>query len=175
MATTSPPQQRYDHRLRDLVQRTGNQTIATDLGVPRSTARGWLGAAGRGHSGGGRPHGVRTPAGDSEATATRREARGAAPVGARPVTHVRVQALRSTSAGRTSQAANPVRRGSGARVYPVASGAPVHVCIAESVSGLAPTAARPVRSTIGRPVLARQRLRTDLERLTRGSPRASAV
>jgi hypothetical protein len=35
-------QQRYDHRLRDLVQRTGDVTIATDLGIPRSTARGWL-------------------------------------------------------------------------------------------------------------------------------------
>ena len=45
MRTTSRPQQRYDHRLRDLVQRTGDLTIATDLGVPRSTARGWLGAA----------------------------------------------------------------------------------------------------------------------------------
>src|SRR4030095_14822186 len=41
------PQRRYDHRLRDLVQRTGDLTIATDLGVPRSTARGWLGAAPR--------------------------------------------------------------------------------------------------------------------------------
>jgi len=39
------PQQRYDHRLRDLVHRTGDVTIATDLGVPRSTARGWLGGA----------------------------------------------------------------------------------------------------------------------------------
>ena len=38
-------QQRYDHRLRDLIQRTGDLTIATDLGVPRSTARGGLGAA----------------------------------------------------------------------------------------------------------------------------------
>jgi hypothetical protein len=28
--TTAPPQQRYDHRLRELVQRTGNPTIATD-------------------------------------------------------------------------------------------------------------------------------------------------
>src|SRR5262249_14292310 len=28
----------------DLVQRTGDLTIATDLGVPRSTARGWLAA-----------------------------------------------------------------------------------------------------------------------------------
>jgi hypothetical protein len=42
MTTTARPQQRYDHRLRDLVQRTGDVTIATDLGVPRSTARGWL-------------------------------------------------------------------------------------------------------------------------------------
>jgi hypothetical protein len=36
-----------DDRLRDLVQRTGDLTIATDLGVPRSTARGWLRAAPR--------------------------------------------------------------------------------------------------------------------------------
>jgi hypothetical protein len=40
--TTVHPQQRYDHRLRELVQRTGDLTVATDLGVPRSTARGWL-------------------------------------------------------------------------------------------------------------------------------------
>jgi hypothetical protein len=45
MTTTLRPQQRYDHRLRALVHRTGDVTIATDLGVPRSTARGWLGAA----------------------------------------------------------------------------------------------------------------------------------
>src|SRR5438132_2794995 len=43
MPTTARPQHRYDHRFRNLVQRTGNVTIATDLGVPRSTARGWLG------------------------------------------------------------------------------------------------------------------------------------
>ena len=42
MSTTARPQQRYDHRLRNLVQRTGDVTIATNLGVPRSTARGWL-------------------------------------------------------------------------------------------------------------------------------------
>jgi putative transposase len=42
MTTTGRAQRRYDHRLRDLVRRTGNATIATDLGVPRSTARGWL-------------------------------------------------------------------------------------------------------------------------------------
>ena len=45
MTTTSGPQRRYDDRLRDLVQRTGDLTVATDLGVPRSTARGWLAAA----------------------------------------------------------------------------------------------------------------------------------
>ena len=43
MPTAARVQQRYDHRLRNLVQRTGDVTIATDLGVPRSTARGWLG------------------------------------------------------------------------------------------------------------------------------------
>jgi hypothetical protein len=47
MPSTSRPQQRYNHRLRDLVQRTGDLTIATDLGVPRSTVRGWLGATPR--------------------------------------------------------------------------------------------------------------------------------
>jgi hypothetical protein len=45
MPTTARLQQRYDHRLRNLVQRTGDVTVATDLGVPRSTARGWLGAS----------------------------------------------------------------------------------------------------------------------------------
>ncbi len=32
----------YDHRLRDLVRRTGKVTLATSRGVPRSTAAGWL-------------------------------------------------------------------------------------------------------------------------------------
>jgi hypothetical protein len=45
MPTAARVRQRYDHRLRNLVQRTGDVTIATDLGVPRSTARGWLGQA----------------------------------------------------------------------------------------------------------------------------------
>ncbi len=42
MPNKARPQQRYDHRLRDFVHHTGDVTIATDLGVPRSTARGWL-------------------------------------------------------------------------------------------------------------------------------------
>ena len=42
MKTASRTQRRYDHRLRDVVRRRGDLTIATDLGVPRSTARGWL-------------------------------------------------------------------------------------------------------------------------------------
>ena len=45
MPPTARPQQRYDHRLRHLVHRTRDMTVATDLGVPRSTARGWLRAA----------------------------------------------------------------------------------------------------------------------------------
>jgi hypothetical protein len=45
MATTGRHQRRYDHRLQDLVQRTGDVTIATDLAIPRSTARGWLAKA----------------------------------------------------------------------------------------------------------------------------------
>lgn len=40
MTTTSRPQQRYDHRLCELVRGTGDVTIATGLGVPRSTAPG---------------------------------------------------------------------------------------------------------------------------------------
>jgi putative transposase len=44
MPTTARLQQRYDHRLRRLVHRTGDVTVATNLGVPRSKARGWLGA-----------------------------------------------------------------------------------------------------------------------------------
>ena len=43
MPTMARQQQRYDHRLRNLIQRTGDVTVATELGVPRSTARGWLG------------------------------------------------------------------------------------------------------------------------------------
>ena len=37
MTTTGRSPHRYDHRLRDLIQRTRDVTIATDLGVPRST------------------------------------------------------------------------------------------------------------------------------------------
>ena len=35
-------QRRYDHRLKHLVQTTGDIAIATERGVPASTARGWL-------------------------------------------------------------------------------------------------------------------------------------
>ena len=42
MTSTNRTQQRYDHRLRNLVRSSGNIKHATQLGVPRSTARGWL-------------------------------------------------------------------------------------------------------------------------------------
>ena len=35
-------QQRYDHRLRDLVRQTGDPDIVAHLNVPRSTAKSWL-------------------------------------------------------------------------------------------------------------------------------------
>ena len=41
MPTTTRTQRRYDHRLRDLVQTTGDLELAIRHGVPRSTARGW--------------------------------------------------------------------------------------------------------------------------------------
>ena len=37
----------YDHRLRELIRQTGDLTIATSAGVPRSTAAGWLRRSGR--------------------------------------------------------------------------------------------------------------------------------
>ncbi len=42
MTSINRTQQRYDHRLRDLVRSSGNIKYATQLGVPRSTAHGWL-------------------------------------------------------------------------------------------------------------------------------------
>ncbi len=42
MVATTRIQQRYDHRLRDLVRSTGDVGHATRRGVPRSTARGWM-------------------------------------------------------------------------------------------------------------------------------------
>jgi hypothetical protein len=41
--STARPEHRYDHRLREFVRCTVDVTVATDLGVPRSMARGWLG------------------------------------------------------------------------------------------------------------------------------------
>jgi transposase InsO family protein len=42
MTTKIQPKHVYDHRLRNLVRETGNIDIALKLGVPRSTATGWL-------------------------------------------------------------------------------------------------------------------------------------
>jgi hypothetical protein len=78
MTTRADWQQRNDHRLQDLVQRAGDFAIATDLGVPRSTACRWLGGAeDRSHSGCRESYGAGAPIGDPEAASTGREARGA--------------------------------------------------------------------------------------------------
>ena len=45
VTTAIRPQQRYDHRLRELVRRTGELQLATGRGVPRSTARGGRGVS----------------------------------------------------------------------------------------------------------------------------------
>ncbi|MFC1766753.1 hypothetical protein ACFL6U_32345, partial [Planctomycetota bacterium] len=42
MISTNRTRQRYDHRLRDLIRSQGNINYAIELGVPRSTAHGWL-------------------------------------------------------------------------------------------------------------------------------------
>ncbi len=42
MTSKTRTQKTYDHRLRDLVRSTGDIEHATRVGVPRSTARGWL-------------------------------------------------------------------------------------------------------------------------------------
>ena len=42
MSPSPRTQRRYDHRLRELVQTTGDAQVATQQGVPRSTAQGWL-------------------------------------------------------------------------------------------------------------------------------------
>ena len=42
MSSTTRIQRRYDHRLRALIQTTGDIGLAVRHGVPRSTARGWL-------------------------------------------------------------------------------------------------------------------------------------
>jgi len=42
MDTASRIQRTYDHRLKNLVNETGDIQLALERGVPRSTARGWL-------------------------------------------------------------------------------------------------------------------------------------
>ena len=42
MVATIRTQKRYDHRLRELVQKTQDVSCAVQYGVPRSTARCWL-------------------------------------------------------------------------------------------------------------------------------------
>ena len=44
MVTTTLTQNRYDHRLRELVRTTQDVSYAHQCGVPPSTARGWLSA-----------------------------------------------------------------------------------------------------------------------------------
>jgi hypothetical protein len=42
MNSSSPTQRCYDHRLKELVRTSGDLSVAVELGIPRSTAMGWL-------------------------------------------------------------------------------------------------------------------------------------
>jgi hypothetical protein len=144
MPTIARSQQRYDHRLRNLVQPTGDVTVATDLGVPRSTARGWLGET---------PTVVvcldvtelTEPELRQEVVKLRRRVR-------KLMALLRlVRALRQTSGFRLSVARLPDGRDKlrilravdrAPRTRPVASAPAVPACLAESVSCLGPEAAR---------------------------------
>ncbi len=44
MPSTTLTRRKYDHRLRDLVRSAGDISHATQMGIPRSTAQGWLAA-----------------------------------------------------------------------------------------------------------------------------------
>ena len=132
----SPPA--YD-LLRDLVRRTGDVTLATDLGLPRSTARGWIRAA---------PTVVMSlevadltePELRQEILRLRRRVQKLAAL-------LRMAlALLQTSGFRLSEARLPdgedKLRIYGAGMYSAAGGSPVPAYVAESVSGVAPTAER---------------------------------
>ena len=144
MPTTARLQQRYDHRLRNLVQRTGDVTVATDLGVPRSTARGWLGTTSTVVIG--------LDVVDLTEPELRREIlklrRRVQKLTA--MLHLVLALLRTSEfslsgerlPGGTRQAADPARRGEGPRVPPVASSPTIPTCVAESLPRLVPSAAR---------------------------------
>jgi hypothetical protein len=122
MTTASRSQQHYDHRLRDLVQRTGDLTIATDLGVPRSTARGWLGAAPTGVVSLELPN-LTEPELRQEILKLRRRVKKLAALLRLALALLQTSGFRLSGARlpNARQAANPARRGSGARAYPDAS------------------------------------------------------
>ena len=42
MSSTTLTRRKYDHRLRDLIRSSGDISHATQMGIPRSTAYGWL-------------------------------------------------------------------------------------------------------------------------------------
>jgi hypothetical protein len=145
MPTIARPQQRYDHRLRHLVQRTGDVTVATGLGVPRSTARGWLGSA---------PRAVvcldvadlTEPELRQEVLKLRRRVLKLTALLRLALVLLRpsgFRAHRSASAGRTRSKRRILRAVDRASEYlPFASGPAVPACVAESVPCLAPAAER---------------------------------
>ena len=102
----------------------------------------WRGVDGRALSGCGGPHRAGTPTVGPQATTTRAEAHGTSPARTGPAARVRVSPHWCATAGRTRQATNPARRGSGPRVSAVANAPAGHACVAKSVSCLVPPTAR---------------------------------
>jgi hypothetical protein len=142
MTTSRRPQQRYDHRLRELVRGTGDVTIATDLGS--SLDGPWLapqGTDGRRQRGRDEPEHIRTPARDRGAPATREEAHGTPAPRPRPVSELGIHVDARASARRPRQNQDPASGGSGPRVCAVAGTATVPAIVAESIPHLAAAAA----------------------------------
>ena len=149
--TMGRPQQRYDHRLRELVQRTGDLIIATDLGVPRSTPgcgsaprRPWWSA------GSGGPDRAGTPTRAPHTPTTRPETRGTAPARSGPAAHLRLHVGRRATARWSRQAADPACDRSGPRMHPVAGPPAAPPAIAESVPRVATAAHRVYTGAHGR-------------------------
>ena len=143
MTTPARPQQRYDHRLRGLVQRTGDLSIATNLGVLRSTARGWLAQAPRVVVSLGVTD-LRAPELQQEILRLRRreEAQCATSARAGPASKLGVHVDARAPAQRRRQDQDPARRGSGPRVCAVVEAPAVPAIVPESVPCLATPPAR---------------------------------
>src|SRR5262245_20969394 len=125
------------HRLREPVQRTGDPTIATDPGVPRSTIRGAPHRVDRGQPGSGGSDRAGTPTRGPETPTTRPETRGAAPARTGPPARLHLHVVRRATARWSGQAADPACHRPGPCMHPVADTPAAPPSVAESVPRVA--------------------------------------